>query len=1423
MKDKPNNQSSHRGKKKHKFNDLSGISDSNSMNHFEKDQRENAAKRAQRGQSNPQSAINGRGRGGSSRGGSKHVRFGETTSAQTQESFNTPSQFGVKAPNPFQPGSVANSTSTGLVATTKFNPFEAKPAAFMNGFGAHTQSSKDTSVFESQPSTITSVFGAPSQPLTASGVFGAPQVPNSTSVFGAPSSASTPWQKPSGPVFGAPSTSSSSNSNPFATASAPVSGTFTTSTKPQSSFNTSGQNSSNGFTSFAVPATRTLTSSLGKTDGNTTKPLEAPANVLGQSNSNSFAPKINGFPKSSNFTSPFSTKPSTDSAPTSKPSANSLVNKIEQHLRKQRIFPPSWPALDPNIERKFGDPVFAQFRKDYDDYRAKVRESLIKAAYLDDPEKPKRLSEAIDFKGTCEDMCPDYERLTRMMDHRFENAEKKVNPDGSLSKLPVPEKMIKALARSAAGQEAPLPSDVRSAAALRRTTDYLLKDILSQYELPKIHGFLWDRTRAIRRDFVFHSSMSPSELVDQIYCLERITRFHVIALHQMSRKDTGHKFEEQQEVEQLGKSLLSLIHTYEDCKAQGVACENETEFRAYYVLFNSHNPGIIDIVQNWGWKLWKESDDIQIAVALVESLQNVWDTHGPLKPYSAAAIAQNGFSKFFSIVEDKKVSYTMACFAEIFFNAVRKSIFKTILTAYRRQKDQAKDWTVQDLNNYLRFDDEEDIIPFGESYGLSFKVNDNNDEYLCFDSGSSVSDPFPPLKQSHSDGIVERKRGSYSLVEVIDFTVYDESTEDMRDNGNMEGEDEQQQEEELFVKQIDILPNPTNPQTSTEVPSSYSSTITTAPSLMKATLQATQEPESKPKSLFDRVSAPPVFDNNFFSSNTIATPSAAQPNLPKPETSSIFTQPAKKTHSIPSQEPTKHTPSSSVLAQPASILPETIPTLPKAQFSFSPQSETEVQPETKVIPESSTKTLSGFFGANNAVGTQNTEQSSSSLLKLVSSEPVKAHAENSQLGTSPFPPTSSLFNSAPTESSPSGLQEALKNQTMESSVLAPATYPNGQLIPSQELSTTFTATSPPDPSAQYAQLADWVVLGQRGLMEQFTEFYVETLLRKAVRAFEGEERHRQAVEAERLAREQADQFRCRSLATKYGHLWREQAHHLWLKRRGREARKARRELAESMRASKATQSANVVEDFRASTKVRRRDSLDSLLDASVGLHSSSEVQLILHKESSEPAHKRQKSERSTSIETPIKAKHRRGRSENPLRRSLLSDPSYLNGGSRLLMSTYEINNDNQRQVSGVQTDYFRLKARGIATLPGGSPLANSAAKDILHQKHSFDGISKSTTPQQSRQSSVAQSVPSKLVAHSQEVYSSQNGNNDIQALKERARAMIEEDKKSRQKRTFADDEEELFERAKRVREQMDDGATWYRKELERDSQSRSVS
>ncbi|KAI8877136.1 hypothetical protein K501DRAFT_198858 [Backusella circina FSU 941] len=52
-----------------------------------------------------------------------------------------------------------------------------------------------------------------------------------------------------------------------------------------------------------------------------------------------------------------------------------------------------------------------------------------------------------------------------------------------------------------AGNEQPLPSDVRSPEALICTMDYFMDEVLSNNPIEKCHGFNRDRTRAIRQDF----------------------------------------------------------------------------------------------------------------------------------------------------------------------------------------------------------------------------------------------------------------------------------------------------------------------------------------------------------------------------------------------------------------------------------------------------------------------------------------------------------------------------------------------------------------------------------------------------------------------------------------------------------------------------------------------------------------------------------------------------------------------------------------------------------------------------------------------------------------------------------------------------------------------------------------------------------
>ena len=157
------------------------------------------------------------------------------------------------------------------------------------------------------------------------------------------------------------------------------------------------------------------------------------------------------------------------------------------------------------------------------------------------------------------------------------------------------------------------------------------------------------------------------------------------------------------------------------------------------------------------------------------------------------------------------------------------------------------------------------------------------------------------------------------------------------------------------------------------------------------------------------------------------------------------------------------------------------------------------------------------------------------------------------------------------------------------------------------------------------------------------------------------------------------------------------------------------------------------------------------------------------------------------------------------------------------MSNYSPKSMSHLQQNGVQTDYFRLKARGIATLPNGTPLANTAAVTLVQRKRSLDDLSKLPTPERSSSSAFRSATP-KFVGRPLSKISTEQ---DVEekTLKTQAKSIMAGDtEKSDQskKRLFDDDEEELLAKAKRIREQMDEGIEWFRTEMQK-SFSRSAS
>ncbi|KAG8695543.1 hypothetical protein FRC11_001413, partial [Ceratobasidium sp. 423] len=134
-----------------------------------------------------------------------------------------------------------------------------------------------------------------------------------------------------------------------------------------------------------------------------------------------------------------------------------------------------------------------------------------------------RLEEAKDLVGICPGMISEYQYLWRKL--RYNNIHSLEKDENGVPQWYL---TIKDYARSAAGNEQELPSDVRPPDVLLRTTDYLLSHLLTTHPFTAVNqAFIRDRARAIVKDFTMqHVRNAPA-----IEAHERIVRMAAISMH----------------------------------------------------------------------------------------------------------------------------------------------------------------------------------------------------------------------------------------------------------------------------------------------------------------------------------------------------------------------------------------------------------------------------------------------------------------------------------------------------------------------------------------------------------------------------------------------------------------------------------------------------------------------------------------------------------------------------------------------------------------------------------------------------------------------------------------------------------------------------------------------------------------------------
>ncbi|EEB09451.1 nuclear export factor [Schizosaccharomyces japonicus yFS275] len=366
--------------------------------------------------------------------------------------------------------------------------------------------------------------------------------------------------------------------------------------------------------------------------------------------------------------------------------------------------------------------------------------------------------------GTCMDMCPEFEREEREFHksvHPFE-----LDP---VSKRIARDKAVKAYHRPAAGNGPILPSDVRPPRVLKKTVDYLLRDLLQRHQFQEVHSFLRDRLRAVCQDFSVQATISK----EAVYVHEQIARFHVVAINELSQDPL---FSMQQELEQLNKVLYVLDQLYNERRCRQKINKNEAEFRTYMILLDLPNPSIVVECQKWPISVLQESR-VQAALrlhALAQKSTHAQTSYSFLgKTWSANAIptdaAVNLYTRFFKILRrDQNVTFLMACLLQLYIPIVRQGA----LMGMRRSFLSAHaPYPAQDLKTALAFSTDEQLLQFCKLHNLSMNFDQDNGELVQIELSkrAKFSEPSAVTKDIYDASFAQIKRPNASLSEIICF------------------------------------------------------------------------------------------------------------------------------------------------------------------------------------------------------------------------------------------------------------------------------------------------------------------------------------------------------------------------------------------------------------------------------------------------------------------------------------------------------------------------------------------------------------------------------------------------------------------------------------------------------------------------------
>ncbi|KAI9271180.1 SAC3/GANP/Nin1/mts3/eIF-3 p25 family-domain-containing protein [Helicostylum pulchrum] len=398
--------------------------------------------------------------------------------------------------------------------------------------------------------------------------------------------------------------------------------------------------------------------------------------------------------------------------------------------------------------------------QEFKERRVIERKQAIRDGLIPNPDEQTSLEDAIDFRGSCILKCPEFEMLERDMQNDLDDLEK--DTEGNID----PDKAVKKYRRSAAGGEQPLPSDVRTPATLNKTLDYLVDEILANNPIDKCHKFLRDRTRSIRQDFTLQNIRD----LDAVATHERIARFHILSLHEMCEYDES-TFSLPQEMEQLHKTLISLMEFYDDLRDEGIETNNEAEFRAYHIISQIKDEDIAQRSMRLPVHIFK-SQYVTRALefrALSQRNNEILETSSRRNKPENIEACQNFYSYFFKLIADPTTPYLMACLLETHFSEVRKGALKAMNTSYMMK---AGGVPAEHVRQVLAYDTMKQLFKEAMLYGividnslgeptLSFGQKHYSEKFFVF------KEPLSNPSQRKSLLLVEPKKAGRTFRDIV--------------------------------------------------------------------------------------------------------------------------------------------------------------------------------------------------------------------------------------------------------------------------------------------------------------------------------------------------------------------------------------------------------------------------------------------------------------------------------------------------------------------------------------------------------------------------------------------------------------------------------------------------------------------------------